>query len=253
MSTTPDTPEMKALAAFLAASFESKLDGAKMREAIEWALGPREVVAPPVPEPKQGQERLFLQVRKRCYGSKWAFMPADREADCRAMGWEVRWLVEEATAPQPASEPVAQITPQDYRLMLEARDALCEYANKGEVSSDVEGLIASLSFSLAIHAQPAAKQAEPEPTPEPVAGWQWVPVQERMPEIGQEVLLWVYAERHGEDDDGNPYSTDVSGVHMGEYRSTIHGEYLDNYSSPFADQEGITHWMPLPPAPKEPT
>jgi len=35
----PNTPEMKAIGAFLAAMHENNLDGAKVREAMEWALG----------------------------------------------------------------------------------------------------------------------------------------------------------------------------------------------------------------------
>jgi hypothetical protein len=42
---------------------------------------------------------------------------------------------------------------------------------------------------------------------------------------------------------------DVSGLHLGESRMGDCGLYIDNYSTPFADVEGVTHWMlPEPPA-----
>jgi hypothetical protein len=78
---------------------------------------------------------------------------------------------------------------------------------------------------------------------------QWIHTTEKLPQVGQQVLVWVEAERHGEDDDGNLICTDESGVHLGECRR-LESPYLDCYSSPFADVEVITHWMPLPGAPK---
>ena len=46
MSEAPDTPEMKALAAFLHASFSNGMNGAAMREAIDWSIG-RDLAAAP--------------------------------------------------------------------------------------------------------------------------------------------------------------------------------------------------------------
>jgi len=81
----------------------------------------------------------------------------------------------------------------------------------------------------------------------------WVSIDERLPEVGQMVLLWVYAKDMAEDEDGNPIEKDVSGVHMGECRHDLFANcaYIDNFSTPFADQEAVTHWMHLPAAPKE--
>ncbi len=78
----------------------------------------------------------------------------------------------------------------------------------------------------------------------------WVSVEDaRKPEPGKVVIFWVYAERHGEDDDGRPFVQDASGLHMGEWRVTEHGSYFDCHSTPFADVEGVTHWMdPAPPS-----
>lgn len=76
----------------------------------------------------------------------------------------------------------------------------------------------------------------------------WIHATDKLPQVGQEVLLWVSAERWGEDDEGNRHVSDVSGVHLGECRRA-ESPYLDCYSSPFADVEVITHWMPLPGAP----
>jgi hypothetical protein len=77
----------------------------------------------------------------------------------------------------------------------------------------------------------------------------WISVTERLPEAGQEVLMWVAAEVRGESDDGREIGQDVSQVAMGNCMTGPCGPYLSCYVSPFADFEHITHWMPLPPPP----
>jgi hypothetical protein len=95
------------------------------------------------------------------------------------------------------------------------------------------------SFAAALTAQPAAP-----------AVVEWISVDdERKPPLDQVILMWVYAENEGEDDDGRPFSTDASQVQMGVYRDMGHGPFFDCFATPFADHEGVTHWMPLPPAP----
>lgn len=68
MSTAPDTPEMKAVAAFLAASFDSKMSGANMREAMIWSLGPAALAAQPGAEPAKNNDvdQLLRAVFELC-------------------------------------------------------------------------------------------------------------------------------------------------------------------------------------------
>lgn len=79
----------------------------------------------------------------------------------------------------------------------------------------------------------------------------WISVEDkRKPELGQVILMWVYAEDEGEDDDGRSFSMDKSQVQMGEYRDMGHGPFFDCFATPFADREGVTHWMPMPKPPE---
>jgi hypothetical protein len=77
----------------------------------------------------------------------------------------------------------------------------------------------------------------------------WIPVTERMPEVGQEVLLWAEVHPHAieraKEDERTPPRSEV---HMGEYRNSVYGPYLDDYAAP-DDDRYVTHWMPLPPTP----
>lgn len=75
---------------------------------------------------------------------------------------------------------------------------------------------------------------------------EWNNVEDCLPNVGEMVILWVWAEKHGLDDEGNPISSDESGVHMGECRDLGDGPFLSCFSTPFADRESITHWMRLP-------
>ena len=81
---------------------------------------------------------------------------------------------------------------------------------------------------------------------------QWISVDDsRKPEVGKPILMFVRTLTRGEDDEGQPYETEGAEVAMGEYRKS-HGydvHYFDCYTSPMSDNDWITHWMPLPPAP----
>lgn len=103
------------------------------------------------------------------------------------------------------------------------------------------------------------------PAPEPVAGWQWAPVAERMPPSGQTVLAfylnsngnerrvraqWIAAKscESGCESDIGEYdeATDTYYDAEGWY------EQIDNwdlYSAVAMFEVNVTHWMPLPPAP----
>jgi hypothetical protein len=81
---------------------------------------------------------------------------------------------------------------------------------------------------------------------------QWISVDdERKPEVGKSVLMFVRTIKHGEDDEGRPYDTEGAEVAMGEYRKSPGYDvcYFDCYTSPMSDNDWITHWMPLPAAP----
>ena len=79
----------------------------------------------------------------------------------------------------------------------------------------------------------------------------WIPVGERLPELGIPVLLWVEAVKHDEDDEGRPYSADVSEVSMGVCTERDGAKFLDDWMSGRGDCEDITHWMPMPSRPEK--
>ncbi|QPI08302.1 DUF551 domain-containing protein [Stutzerimonas stutzeri] len=80
---------------------------------------------------------------------------------------------------------------------------------------------------------------------------EWISVEERLPELGETVLVWVEAERYMEDEHGQ-YRMDASEVDLGETQNNGGELFLDHYSGPFGDSECVTHWMPLPPPPSTP-
>jgi hypothetical protein len=51
------------------------------------------------------QERILMQVKTGDKGRDWVTMNADMEDNCRAHGWEIRWLVVE---PAPAQQPLSE-------------------------------------------------------------------------------------------------------------------------------------------------
>lgn len=83
---------------------------------------------------------------------------------------------------------------------------------------------------------------------------EWQPI-ETVPRDGRMVLLWVRAVRYGEDDDGRQFESDCSGVDFGQWCALLDdGDgYVEAFASPHGDAQHITHWMPLPETPKEPT
>jgi len=78
---------------------------------------------------------------------------------------------------------------------------------------------------------------------------EWQPI-ETVPKDGSMFLAWVQAENYGDDDDGKPYEKDASYVDFGQWQNHEFGGFYTNYCAPNADREGITHWMPLPEAPR---
>lgn len=84
----------------------------------------------------------------------------------------------------------------------------------------------------------------------------WQPI-ETAPKDGSLFLCWVAAVRYGETDEGQPYQQDVSQVDFCSWRNgpanmPEHG-YFDPCCGQIGDSQDVTHWMPLPPAPKETT
>lgn len=80
----------------------------------------------------------------------------------------------------------------------------------------------------------------------------WRPI-ETAPKDGTLFLCWVRAVKFGEDDDGRQFESDASEVDFCRWRScdeTPNGGYFDNMAGQIADLQHVTHWMPLPPAPK---
>lgn len=77
----------------------------------------------------------------------------------------------------------------------------------------------------------------------------WRPI-ESAPRDGRMFLGWVSAVRYAEPDEGDPYEVDVSECDFCLWRDTELGGYVDAMSSPRADLEHVTHWMPLPEPPK---
>ena len=70
----------------------------------------------------------------------------------------------------------------------------------------------------------------------------WISVEERLPEDDANVL--VYAIGNNEN----------SCIAMTSYTHNLHGFHIEGWRSPwqyFFYEHKITHWMPLPPAPKE--
>lgn len=85
---------------------------------------------------------------------------------------------------------------------------------------------------------------------------EWQPI-ETAPKDGSMFLCWVSAVRYGEADDGQPYEQDVSQVDFCSWRDgppdmPEYG-FFDPYCCQIGDSQAVTHWMPLPPAPKETT
>lgn len=78
---------------------------------------------------------------------------------------------------------------------------------------------------------------------------EWMPI-DSAPKDGTLFLCWVDAIRHGEADDGSTYQADVSECDFGQWRNSEHGGYFDNMMGPIGDGQIITHWIPLPVAPK---
>ncbi len=76
---------------------------------------------------------------------------------------------------------------------------------------------------------------------------------ETAPQDGSMFLVWIDGVRFGEDDDGNPYQHAEAQVDFAQWRDYgEHGKGLDCFGDPYPyDQWGATHWMPLPPPPKE--
>ncbi|MFY4709902.1 Lar family restriction alleviation protein [Burkholderia glumae] len=88
------------------------------------------------------------------------------------------------------------------------------------------------------------RRASPAPA---IPAVHWQPI-ETAPKDGSMILMWVHANRHLIDEDGNPYEENFATVDFGEWKEFgEHGGAFIAYSGPHGDgADGITHWMPLP-------
>ncbi len=78
----------------------------------------------------------------------------------------------------------------------------------------------------------------------------WQPIS-TAPKDGSMFLCWVSAVRY----EGQQYQRDASQVDFCSWRNGPpdlpgHG-YFDPYCGQIADLQNVTHWMPLPPPPKD--
>ena len=79
------------------------------------------------------------------------------------------------------------------------------------------------------------------------SGWQDIAT---APRDGSMFLCWSSAVRFVEQDDGVADGYDASECDFCVWKDSEHGGYFDALSSPRADIEQVTHWMPLPEPPK---
>ena len=80
---------------------------------------------------------------------------------------------------------------------------------------------------------------------------EWQPI-ETAPKDGSMFLCWVSAERwSSEDGGGSVRSHDVSQVDFCWWRDNHGNGYFDPACGQIGDSQDVTHWMPLPAAPKE--
>jgi len=109
---------------------------------------------------------------------------------------------------------------------------------------DVEGW--PLLKQMAIDLREACARAMVQPD-------EWQPI-ETAPKYGSMFLCWVSAVRYGETDEGRPFEHDTSQIDFCWWRPEFDGVpntgYFDNAAGQVGDSQAVTHWMPLPEAPK---
>jgi len=107
------------------------------------------------------------------------------------------------------------------------------------------------------HALDAVSDAPPQSSARDVLAEQWIDISNQdegpgpMPEVGQEVLLWVWAENDIRNDDGAYSTQGASQIYIGQCIDVGYGPQIDCHDFPFADRQHVTHWMPLPFPPAE--
>lgn len=113
--------------------------------------------------------------------------------------------------------------------------------------------IAAIDTALSRAARRAAQGTAPESAQVSTeqAGDAWISVEdERKPDIGEVVLLYVRTQKRGWLGDIECQS-EAAQVEMGEYRRGESAEmsYFDCYASPIGDNDWVTHWRRMPAAP----
>jgi hypothetical protein len=82
----------------------------------------------------------------------------------------------------------------------------------------------------------------------------WRPI-ETAPKDGTLFLCWVSAVQYGESDEGQQYQIDVSQADFCQWQAfeeAPDGGWFEPCCGHISDQQAVTHWMPLPPAPTAP-
>ncbi len=103
--------------------------------------------------------------------------------------------------------------------------------------------------SAALKSRVAGRVPEP-----PMSGSQWLPI-ETAPKDGSLFLVWVHAEQHGEDDNGQFHAKDMSFPDIGWWRmgtNAVTYGYVDYGAANSYNVEVPTHWAPLPDRPEPP-
>ena len=114
-------------------------------------------------------------------------------------------------------------------------EVLIEWLFNGHETT--EGIIATLYTAAWAFAELRARLKAYEDTgltPEQVVAQKWIPVTERLPEEWTDVLVW------------SKCGFCVVAVSLGS-----HGKWRESWTNMMIDDNTITHWMPLPEAPKE--
>lgn len=157
-----------------------------------------------------------------------------------------------------AQQSLAALSAQEVPADLLRLEALADAYAKAAATAHVEDLYGgSKAYTQECigKANKARSELMRALTAAPAAPKQdWRPI-ETAPKDGSEFLCWVSAVRYGETDEGQQYQQDVSQASFCNWR-TQPGipdcGWFDPCCGQIADQQAVTHWLPLPSAPAAP-
>lgn len=148
-----------------------------------------------------------------------------------------------------AAEQAAQAVPAGFKWVpVEPTEDMLTAAVREDDKAFVDGMPHG-----ATAADVWAVMLSAAPRPGAVAGWQPI---ETAPKDGSLFLCWVEAVQYGENDEGQQYQIDVSQVDFCQWQShddAPDGGWFEPCCGHISDHQRVTHWMPLPAAPQEPT